>query len=81
MPAALHPETVPITYVEADGTEKQVDAELGMNLMEVAHANNVDLEGTKRKHILKNSMFAWRSLQLEAVIAEMERQLILFAMR
>ena len=56
--AALHPETVPITYVEADGTEKQVEAELGMNLMEVAHANNVELEGTKRKHPLKSSEFA-----------------------
>jgi ferredoxin len=36
---------VPIVYVEADGTEKRVDAEVGMNLMEVAHANNVELEG------------------------------------
>jgi hypothetical protein len=39
---------VPIVYVEADGTEKRVDAEVGMNLMEVAHANNVELEGELR---------------------------------
>jgi hypothetical protein len=38
--------TVPITYIEADGTEKEVQAEIGQNLMEVAHKNNVELEGT-----------------------------------
>ena len=38
-------ETVTITYVEADGTEKEVQAEIGKNLMEVAHDNNVELEG------------------------------------
>ena len=38
--------TVPITYIEADGTEKQVEAEIGKNLMDVAHANNVELEGS-----------------------------------
>jgi hypothetical protein len=37
-------ETVAITYVEADGTEK-VQAEVGKNLMQVAHDNNVELEG------------------------------------
>ena len=37
--------TVRITYVEADGTEKEVDAEVGKNLMQVAHDNNVELEG------------------------------------
>jgi ferredoxin len=36
---------VKITYIEADGTEKVVDAPLGMNLMDVAHENNVELEG------------------------------------
>jgi hypothetical protein len=44
--AADSPETVSIVYVEADGTEKVVDAEVGMNLMDVAHAHNVELEGT-----------------------------------
>jgi ferredoxin len=37
--------TVPITYVEADGTEKTVDAPIGKNLLEIAHDNNVELEG------------------------------------
>ncbi|CAB9530671.1 Adrenodoxin, mitochondrial [Seminavis robusta] len=38
-------ETVSITYVEADGTEREVQAELGKNLLDVAHDNNVELEG------------------------------------
>jgi ferredoxin-2, mitochondrial len=37
--------TVPITYIEADGTAKTVDAEIGLDLMNVAHNNNVELEG------------------------------------
>ena len=36
---------MPITYVEADGTEKQVQAEIGKNMLDVAHDNNVELEG------------------------------------
>lgn len=35
-----------ITYVEADGSSKTVDAEIGQNLMDVAHANDIELEGT-----------------------------------
>jgi hypothetical protein len=41
----LDGKTVSITYVEADGTEKTVDAEIGKNLLDVAHANHVELEG------------------------------------
>ena len=37
--------TVPIIYMEADGTEKEVQAEIAKNLLEVAHENNVELEG------------------------------------
>jgi ferredoxin-2, mitochondrial len=37
--------TVPITFVEADGKEKTVPAELGKNLLDVAHDHHVDLEG------------------------------------
>lgn len=36
---------VNITYIEADGSEKRVDAQVGMNLMDVAHENNIELEG------------------------------------
>jgi ferredoxin len=36
---------VPITYIQADGTSKTVDAEIGMNLMNVAHENDIELEG------------------------------------
>lgn len=37
--------TVPITYIEPDGTERTVDAEIGKHLLQVAHDNNVELEG------------------------------------
>ena len=36
--------TVPITFVE-DGEEIEVDAEIGKTLLEVAHDNDIDLEG------------------------------------
>jgi hypothetical protein len=39
--------TVSITYVEADGKETTVDAEIGKNLMTIAHDNDIELEGTK----------------------------------
>ena len=39
-------ETVKITFIEANGTEKIVEAEIGKNLMEIAHEHNVELEGT-----------------------------------
>ena len=32
-------------FVESDGTEKEVMAEIGKNLLDVAHCNNVELEG------------------------------------
>ena len=34
-----------ITFIEADGTEKVIDAENGLSLLEVAHKNGVALEG------------------------------------
>ncbi|KAG7366146.1 2Fe-2S ferredoxin-type domain containing protein [Nitzschia inconspicua] len=38
--------TVTITYLDAkDDTSKTVEAEIGMDLMHVAHENNIDLEG------------------------------------
>lgn len=38
-------ETVPVVFVEPDGTEKEVQAEIGHNLLETAHNNNIELEG------------------------------------
>lgn len=43
--AVARKESVPIVFVEADGTEKEVMAEIGKNLLDVAHDNNVELEG------------------------------------
>ena len=38
-------ETVPLTFIEADGKERQVQAEIGKHLLDVAHDNHVELEG------------------------------------
>ena len=38
-------ETVTITYVDPTGDEHPVQAEVGQNLLDVAHANNIELEG------------------------------------
>mmetsp|Transcript_28371 Transcript_28371/g.42894 ORF Transcript_28371/g.42894 Transcript_28371/m.42894 type:complete len:146 (-) Transcript_28371:2800-3237(-) len=37
--------TVNITYIEPTGVEKEVQAEIGENLLDVAQNNNIDLEG------------------------------------
>lgn len=34
-----------LTFVAADGTEKEVDAPNGLSVLEVAHKNGIDLEG------------------------------------
>lgn len=34
-----------MTFVEDDGTEVKVEADLGATLLEVAHENDVELEG------------------------------------
>ena len=34
-----------ITFVNKDGTRKEVDAPLGLSILEIAHQNNIDLEG------------------------------------
>ena len=39
------PKTVPITFITPEGDEQEVQAEIGSNLLEVAHANDIYLEG------------------------------------
>lgn len=34
-----------MTFLEDDGTEAKVEAELGATLLEVAHENDIELEG------------------------------------
>lgn len=41
-------QTVRIIYVESDGKERVAEAKIGENLMDVAHENNIDLEGVCR---------------------------------
>ncbi|HZH28549.1 MAG TPA: ferredoxin family 2Fe-2S iron-sulfur cluster binding protein [Azospirillaceae bacterium] len=34
-----------MTFVELDGTKREVDAPLGLSVLEIAHRNAIDLEG------------------------------------
>lgn len=34
-----------IIFIEPDGTKKEVDAPLGLSVLEIAHRNGIDLEG------------------------------------
>ena len=44
--------TVPIIYIEPSGEEKEVQAEVGKNLLDIAHENNIELEGTRDGQLL-----------------------------
>ena len=34
-----------MTFIERDGTRREVDAPLGLSVLEIAHKNDVDIEG------------------------------------
>lgn len=34
-----------MTFIERDGTPKEVDAPLGLSVLEIAHENGIDIEG------------------------------------
>ncbi|MBP2231296.1 ferredoxin family 2Fe-2S iron-sulfur cluster binding protein [Azospirillum agricola] len=34
-----------MTFIETDGTRREVDAPLGLSVLEIAHKNSLDLEG------------------------------------
>ena len=34
-----------ITFIERDGSQREVDAPLGLSVLEIAHRNEIDLEG------------------------------------
>lgn len=44
-------ETVTITYVDPNGDEHPVEAKVGQHLLDVAHANNIELEGMTAAHL------------------------------
>ena len=48
-------ESVTITYVDPSGDEHPVTAEVGQHLLDVAHNNNIELEGTSTK--MQSSLF------------------------
>lgn len=39
-------QTIPIIYIDPDGKEKEVQAIVGKHLLDVAHDNDIELEGT-----------------------------------
>lgn len=34
-----------MTFIERDGSKREVDAPVGLSVLEIAHKNNIDLEG------------------------------------
>jgi len=34
-----------LTFIDKDGTRKDVDAPVGLSVLEIAHANDIDIEG------------------------------------
>jgi 2Fe-2S ferredoxin len=34
-----------VTFIERDGTRREVDAPLGLSVLEIAHRHNIDIEG------------------------------------
>ena len=34
-----------MTFIERDGTHREVDAPLGLSVLEIAHRNDIDIEG------------------------------------
>ena len=34
-----------MVFIEPDGTRKEVDAPLGLSVLEIAHRNDIDIEG------------------------------------
>jgi len=34
-----------VTFIERDGNRREVDAPLGLSLLEIAHSNRIDIEG------------------------------------
>ena len=57
-------ETIKVTFILKDGSKKTVDAPLGLSLLEVAHSNDIDLEGAcegslacSTCHVIVNSAF------------------------
>lgn len=53
---AARRDKVKMTFVEDDGTEIHVEAELGSTLLEVAHENDVELEGMMRTRSRGNDL-------------------------
>ena len=47
MPDKANPRMPKMTFIERDGTRREVDAPLGLSVLEIAHRHGVDIEGAR----------------------------------
>lgn len=66
-------ETVTITYCDPDGTEHPVEAEIGKHLLDVAHDNNIELEGKFCLFSSRPISIAQRKLHLNRIFLMQRR--------
>ena len=51
-----------VTFVERNGTRREVEAPLGLSLLEIAHNNGIDIEG-RRRHAVTGAQRQLQPLQ------------------
>lgn len=51
--AGAKKETIKVTFVKPTGEKVTVDAPIGDSMLEVAHANNIDIEGASTVNALR----------------------------
>ncbi len=62
-----------ITYIDPSGDEHPVQAEVGKHLLDVAHENNIELEGEQffaTKFLLPHFMAAKRFIDISSIIVQ-----------
>jgi len=42
---SIDKKTIKVTFIKPDGSKQTVDAPIGDSMLEVAHANKIDIEG------------------------------------
>lgn len=75
-----HTRSISVVFVDRDGTEQAVQAPLGKNLLEVAHENEIDLEGGRsmtrfRRHVHARATGMWVPRQPCRLAAEVIQRL------
>lgn len=54
-------ETVPFTFIQPCGEEKEIQGEIGKNLLDIAHENDIELEGACLQTSNSSSSFSFTS--------------------